>query len=507
MSIGSSLSKLLSEKVFADDSHVKNNKSETEGEEKNQNERKGLPPNADVLQDVSSLQGLENLSLPDALSVTIQDQGLQTLENLDLTLLGEMQLMKLPKVKSLVLKWTNLKVLKIPKLKALGEMFPNLESLDLTGATLNDKGLKALVSSLSRLKSLDLSLCREEITDNGLKDALSSPSLESLEILDLSESSAITDGFFEAVLSTLPGLKSLNLPTSTNDDFTLEKVVLSPRFSLKSQNLETLDLSQCSNVTDVGLKAVLPVLSSLKNLDLSSIPGVTDQILWNVFPLLPNLQSLDLHDCENITDRGLRKMFKVFAEWDEKQLPSLGSLNVEDCKWITKEGIEESVRKVLNRRIRIRIEIKDTAQPRAALTRSQPVEVQTFEMLTIRFKDCIFFPGLVGCLALVHWNDEKDVGYVWHVDGMTLFIVLNSEESHPNLPLKEVSRAYDRVNHWKKECHDLGGTSYLAGPNADEKAMELFNIAAEEHCFKTGDGPVQVAFDTITCEWEEIVSW
>jgi hypothetical protein len=253
MSIGSSLSKLLSETVFADDSHVKNNKSETEGEEKYQGELNGLPPNAD--QDVPSLQGWENLGLPDALSVNIEDQGLQTLESLDLILLGEM---KFPKVKSLVLKWTNLKVLEIPKLKALGAMFPNLESLDLTGVKLNDEGLKALVSSLSRLKSLDLSLCSEEITDNGLKDALSSPSLESLEILDLSESSAITNRFFEVVLSSLSGLKSLNLSFCTNDDFTLEKVVLPPWFSLKSPNLETLDLSQSLNVTDVGLKAVLP---------------------------------------------------------------------------------------------------------------------------------------------------------------------------------------------------------------------------------------------------------
>jgi hypothetical protein len=446
---------------------------------------------------VASLQGLENLGLPDALSVTIQDQDLQTLESLDLTLLGEMEF---PKVKSLVLKWTNLKMLEILKLKALGEMFPNLESLDLTGAQISDEGLKALVSSLSRLKSMDLSLCREEITDNGLKGSLSSSSLESLEILDLSESSAITDGFFEAVLSSLPGLKSLNLSTSTHDDFTLETVTLSPWFSLKSRNLETLDLSQSSNVTVVGLKAVLPVLSSLKDLDLSSIPGVTDQILWSVFPLLPGLRSLDLHDCENVTDRGLRKMF---AEWDEKKLPIVGSLNVRDCKWITKEGIEESIRAVLNRRIRIRIEIEDTAQPRAALTRSEPVEVQTFEMLTVRFKDRIFFPGLVGCLALVHWNDEKDEGYVWHVDGLTLFMVLNPQ---PDMSLKHVNKAHDGVNHWKKECHDLGGTSYLAGPNADEQAMKFFNIAAKEHCLKTDAGPVTVAFDTITCEWEEISS-
>lgn len=436
-----------------------------------------------------------------ASSVTIQDQDLQKLESLDLTLLGKM---KFPKVKSLVLKWTNLKMLEIQKLKALGALFPNLQSLDLTGAKLNDEGLKVLVSPLSRLKSLDLSLCREEITDNGLKDALSfSPSLESLETLDLSESSAITDKFFEAVLSTLPGLKSLNLSLCTNDDFKLETVVLSPWFSLKSRNLETLDLSQSSNVTDAGLKAVLPVLSSLKDLDLSSIPGVTDQILWNVFPLLPGLRSLDLHDCENITDRGLRKMF---AELDEKKLPGLDSLNVEFCKWITKEGIEESTEAVLNRRIQIRIQIEHTAQPRAALTRSEPVKAWTFDLFKVGFKDRIFFPDLVGCLALVHWNDEKDEGYVWHVDGMTLFIVLNPKESHPNMPLEEVRRAYDRVNHCKKECHELGGTSYLAGPNVDKKAVEFFNIAGKEHCLKTDTGPVHVVFDTMTCEWEEIIS-
>lgn len=83
---------------------------------------------------VASLQGWENLGLTGASSVTIQDQDLQKLESLDLTLLGKM---KFPKVKSLVLKWTNLKMLEIPKLKALGALFPNLYFVSTLSQLLN----------------------------------------------------------------------------------------------------------------------------------------------------------------------------------------------------------------------------------------------------------------------------------------------------------------------------------------------------------------------------------
>nr|CAD7459165.1 unnamed protein product [Timema tahoe] len=113
--------------------------------------------------------------------------------------------------------------------------------------------------------------------------------------------------------------------------------VLSLRRSLRDvllgvPNLESLNLSGCYNVTDVGLSHALVVeLPCLTVLNLSLCKQVTDNCLGRIAQYLKNLEVLELGGCCNVTNTGL-----LLIAWG---LYKLKRLNLRSCWHVSDQGI------------------------------------------------------------------------------------------------------------------------------------------------------------------------
>ena len=157
------------------------------------------------------------------------------------------------------------------------------------------------------------------------------PKLRSLQIV------RCKDGDLR-VLRDLPGLTSLELFDCTNvTDMGLKE--LKHVSKLASLSLEScvgefadrclyLDLSSCCKITDAGLKD-LGHMSDLTSLNLTNCCKITDAGLKDLGHM-PNLTSLNLSFCRDITDEGL----KVLGH-----MSNLTDLNLGYCYRITDAGL------------------------------------------------------------------------------------------------------------------------------------------------------------------------
>lgn len=113
--------------------------------------------------------------------------------------------------------------------------------------------------------------------------------------------------------------------------------VLSLRRSLRDviqgiPNLESLNLSGCYNVTDIGLShAFVNEVPSLTVLNLSLCKQVTDTSLGRIAQYLKNLEVLELGGCCNVTNTGL-----LLIAWG---LKNLKKLNLRSCWHVSDQGI------------------------------------------------------------------------------------------------------------------------------------------------------------------------
>lgn len=113
--------------------------------------------------------------------------------------------------------------------------------------------------------------------------------------------------------------------------------VLSLRRSLRDviqgvPNIESLNLSGCYNVTDIGLShGFVSEVGSLTQLNLSLCKQVTDTSLGRIAQYLKNLEVLELGGCCNVTNTGL-----LLIAWG---LKGLKRLNLRSCWHISDQGI------------------------------------------------------------------------------------------------------------------------------------------------------------------------
>jgi F-box/leucine-rich repeat protein 14 len=113
--------------------------------------------------------------------------------------------------------------------------------------------------------------------------------------------------------------------------------ILSLRRSLRDvtqglPNIESLDLSGCFNVTDIGIAHALTAdVPTLKRLNLSLCKQITDSSLSKLAQYCRQLQELDLGGCCNVTNAGL-----LLIAWG---LKSLKSLNLRSCWHVSDLGI------------------------------------------------------------------------------------------------------------------------------------------------------------------------
>jgi hypothetical protein len=161
---------------------------------------------------------------------------------------------------------------------------PQLKSLDLRKTQLL---LQAEVG-LERLERLCLSVVTDELS---LSVAHLLPA--SLRGLSLAGSPALTDLGLSAVLTNLVNLQTLNLTDCVNITITELAAALAFKGLV---DLRTLVLRGCTRITDDGMATVCKLVS-LQSLDMSGCRLITE-VGFNKLSSLQNLRDLDLRDCD-----------------------------------------------------------------------------------------------------------------------------------------------------------------------------------------------------------------
>ena len=190
----------------------------------------------------------------------ISSKKIEELDLTECTTLNTEFLVELPSFATLkLLSCSGVKNVDLDTLSLLTEKFPNLETLDLSGARLKTPTLTALENFRS-LKKLRLANCRF-LDDQAM---LAIAKLKSLETLDISGIWRLTDGCFEH-LSTLPNLQGLRV--GENKKITGTGLV---HFE-DSESLDDLMFDYMPGLTPNGM-SYLKNISSLDSLAITNCP-------------------------------------------------------------------------------------------------------------------------------------------------------------------------------------------------------------------------------------------
>ena len=192
-----------------------------------------------------------------------------------------------------------------------------LQSLSLSGC--NGISLECLRTRpwAGTLRALDFRRC-----SMGNTDATAFDPFRRLQTLSLG-GRAVCDTAVQS-LSRLAAVQTLNLTRCGS--FT--GIATMKTLSQMTNNLQELDLSRCSAVTDANLDCMFQ-LRVLQTLSLSKNPGVTDLGVLALSERLLALRTLDLSSC-TITDVGMQHLSRMVT---------LHRLEVAHCDAITDEGV------------------------------------------------------------------------------------------------------------------------------------------------------------------------
>ena len=175
--------------------------------------------------------------------------------------------------------------------------FPSLEFLGLQDCQkLTDDALKYVSLGLRRLKSINLSFCAS-FTEFGLKslstmatslkevnlrscDNISDSALKylseggvALHVLDVSFCDKVTDQGLEFISQGLPQIQALSLNSCGVSDVGILKL------SQTLTELKTLNIGQCSRVTDKALNAIINNCPHLSSLDIYGCPSISSSVI------------------------------------------------------------------------------------------------------------------------------------------------------------------------------------------------------------------------------------
>ncbi|KAI3974704.1 hypothetical protein MKX01_004433 [Papaver californicum] len=196
----------------------------------------------------------------------------------------------------------------------------NLEKLWLSRCVLiSDMGIGCIAVGCKKLKLLDLKWCFS-LSDLGV--GLVAAKCKQLQSLDISYV-PITNKCLPAIFQ-LPDLKSLALVGCSDiDDDGLANI------RQGSMSVETLNMSNCPNVTHIGLSAVTKGAVSLRQLIIAYGSPVTLS-LTDCMQRLPMLQSVKLDGCQ-LTSSAL----KAIGDW----CISLRDISLSKCVGVMDDGL------------------------------------------------------------------------------------------------------------------------------------------------------------------------
>ncbi|KAK1260069.1 F-box protein [Acorus gramineus] len=176
--------------------------------------------------------------------------------------------------------------------------------LNLSGCkNISDHSLHVIADNYQQLEMLNLTRC-VKLTDSGLRQILLKCS--SLQSLNLYALSSFTDNAYKEI-SSLTNLRFLDLCGAPNlSDEGLSCIA-------KCRNLDSLNLTWCVHVTDVGVIAIAEGCTSLQFLSLFGIVGVTDKCLEALSKTCSqSLRTLDVNGCIGIEKRSQDQLRQLF---------------------------------------------------------------------------------------------------------------------------------------------------------------------------------------------------
>lgn len=181
-------------------------------------------------------------------------------------------------------------------LRAIFAKCPDLQVVDLSQNCLAYEGATSALAGLSHLRSLNFSQCPQ--VDNTMLQRLRGASFQ-LEALNLAGCNKIGERGFDYLEPVTRRLSFLDLSGCQVTKKVLDVLVEG------GSPLRILILSQCQNLEDGALSALLTRCGLLETLNVSHCPAIGNSWLKSLPSCCPELTSLDLSHCPNISGEGL----------------------------------------------------------------------------------------------------------------------------------------------------------------------------------------------------------
>ncbi|CAN8287842.1 unnamed protein product [Cochlearia groenlandica] len=237
-------------------------------------------------------------------------------------------------------------------LKSIGRSCPSLKCLSLWNlSTVSDNGLLEIAEGCSKLQKLELNRCNS-ITDKGL--VAIAKSCANLVELTLEACPRIGDEGLQAIARSCTKLKSVTIKNCPLvRDQGIAALLSNSTYSLTKLKLQML------NITDVSLAVVGHYGLSITDLVLSGLSHVGEKGFWVMGNGvgLQKLNSLTITTCQGVTDMGLESVGKGCPNMKKafigkstlvsdnglvsfaKASLSLESLHLEECHRVTQFGL------------------------------------------------------------------------------------------------------------------------------------------------------------------------
>ncbi|KAK4172272.1 hypothetical protein QBC36DRAFT_77979 [Triangularia setosa] len=230
-----------------------------------------------------------------------------------------------------------------PTLHALLKTNNQLVHLNLTGLpAVNNATCKIISRECPDLESLNISGCRE-MDARGIRFVIEGcPKLRDLcasSIRGFSSNADVATAIFKT--NNLERLVLSNCSDMTDDTFTTMILGPNPEFDMLTnrpltppRKLRHLDLTRCCRLSDNSIKSLAYVTPQLEGLSLSNLTLLTDSALEPILASSPNLTHLDLEDLSHLTN-------SLFINHVAKSpcSPKLEHLAISACESISDAGM------------------------------------------------------------------------------------------------------------------------------------------------------------------------
>ncbi|XP_052262055.1 F-box/LRR-repeat protein 15-like [Dreissena polymorpha] len=188
------------------------------------------------------------------------------------------------------------------------------------GGKVTERAFHILTDESSNLVNVNLRNAKDWLQDSLLMPVLKNN--QRIESLDLTNCTSLSNTSLQVLVTHCVGLKSLVLRDCVWLDPDGVTVI-----GLYSNQLEKIDMSGCWNVNDEALVVLVKGCPRLLSIELMKIYGLTDTSMSILCQSCPKLVHLNVQGCWRITDDSIR----FLAEYGK----NLKTLHIRDCTHVT----------------------------------------------------------------------------------------------------------------------------------------------------------------------------